>query len=210
MKKSLLLALLLASLAPAARAQVFGQLGPAEILPVNSRLGGAYLNVSQDVIGALGQLRLSFFPNVDFGFVGGLSRLDLGATSKTSLRLAADVRFGAMKAGAGSPVDVSVGGGLGVETSDKLSVFRVGPSVVASHTFPFSSRSAVVPYVGAMFCFTNSDIGDHSKATFSMPIRFGTELRAIPGVRLVGEIQVRAGDDPDNDTSFNVGVNLPF
>ena len=210
MKKSLLLALLLASLAPTARAQVFGQFTPAEILPVNSRLGGAYLNVSRDVVGALGQLRLSFYPNVDFGFQGGLSRLDLGATTKTSLRLAADVRFGVVKAGAGQPVDVAVGGGLGVETSDKYSVFRIGPSVVASHTFPFSSRSSVAPYVGAMLSFANSNVGDNSTTHFSLPIRVGAELRAIPGVHLVGEVQLRAGSDTDNHAGFSVGVNLPF
>lgn len=212
MKKSLLLALLLASLVPAtpARAQVFGNFTPAEILPVNSRLGGVYVNVSHDVVGALGQLRLSFYPNVDFGFQGGLSRLDLGATTKTSLRLAADMRFGVVKAGAGAPVDVAVGGGLGVETSDRYSVFRVGPSAVASRSFPFSSRSSVAPYVGAMLCFTSSDIEDVSKTDFSMPIRLGVELRAISGMRLTGEIQLRAGGDPDEHTAFSAGVNLPF
>lgn len=212
MKKSLLLALLLASLvpAPAAYAQVFGQYTPAEILPVNSRLGGAYVNASRDVVGALGQLRLSFYPNMDFGFQGGLSRLDLGPTTKTSLRLAADVRFGMVKAGAGAPVDVAVGGGLGVETSDKYSVFRIGPSVVASHTFPFSSRSSVAPYVGAMLCFASWDVNDRSETDFSMPVRLGTELRAIPGVRIAAEIQLRIGDDFDDRTGFSAGVNLPF
>lgn len=212
MKRSLLLALLLASLvsAPVAHAQVFGHFAPAEILPVNSRLGGIYVNASHDVVGALGQLRLSFYPNVDFGFQGGLSRLDLGATTKTTLRLGADVRFGVVKAGASAPVDVAVGGGLGVETSDKYSVFRIGPSAVASHTFPFSSHSSVAPYVGAMLCFTNSNVGDSSKTDFSMPIRLGAELRAIPGVRLTAEIQLRAGGDPDNHTGFAAGVNLPF
>ena len=112
---------------PHAHAQVFGQYTPAEILPVNARLGGAYVNFSEDVVGALGQLRLSFYPNVDFGFQGGLARLDLRTTTKTSLRLGADVRFGVAKATAGRPVDVAVGGGLGVETSDNYSVFRIGP-----------------------------------------------------------------------------------
>jgi hypothetical protein len=209
-KKSLLLVLLLAGLAPAARAQVFGQFTPAEILPVNSRLGGAYLNVSQDVVGALGQLRLSFYPNVDFGFQGGLSRLDLGSTTRTSVRLAADVRFGAMKAGEGVPVDVAVGGGLGVETSDHYSVFRIGPSAVASHSFPFSSKSSVVPYAGAMLCFTSENIGDNSATDFSLPVRLGAELRAIPGVHLTAEFQLRAGRDPENHTGFAVGANFPF
>jgi hypothetical protein len=81
---------------------------------------------------------------------------------------------------------------------------------VASHTFPFSSSSSVVPYVGAMLCFTSSNVGDSSKTDFSLPIRLGTELRAIPGVRLMAEIQLRAGGDPDNHTAFSAGANLPF
>ena len=212
MKKLLLLTFFVASLAPApaARAQVFGQYTPAQILPVNARLGGAYVNFSKDVVGALGQLRLSFYPNVDFGFQGGLARLDLGTTSKTSLRLGADVRFGVAKAAAGRPVDVAVGGGFGVETSDRYSVFRIGPSVVASHTFPFSANASVAPYAGAMLCFSSVDLGDESETDFSVPLRLGAELRAIPGVRITAELQLLLGDDFADRTAFSAGVNLPF
>jgi hypothetical protein len=211
-KKLPLLVLLLAGLVPAvgAHAQVFGQYTPAEILPVNSRLGGAYVDFSQNVVGALGQLRLSFYPNVDFGFQGGLSRLDLGNSTKTSLRLGADLRFGVAKTAASFPLDIAVGGALGVETSDNYSVLRLGPSVVASHTFPFSSKSSVAPYAGAMLCFANVDEGDGSKTDFSLPARLGAELRVIPGVRMTAELQLRIGDDFNDHTAFSAGVNLPF
>lgn len=210
MKKLLFLVLLAASLAPAAHAQVFGQYTPAEILPVNARLGGAYVNFSRDVVGALGQLRLSFYPNVDFGFQGGLARLDLGRTSKTSLRLGADLRFGVAKAAAGRPVDIAVGAGLGVETSDKYSVFKIGPSVVASHAFPFSSSASVSPYAGAMLCFTSWDVDPVSGTDLSVPVRLGAELRAIPGMRITAEFQLRLGDDLDDRTAFSAGINFPF
>jgi len=209
-KKLLLLALFVASLAPAAHAQVFGQYTPAEILPVNARLGGAYMDFSKDVVGALGQLRLSFYPNVDFGFQGGLARLDLGTTSKTSLRLGTDVRFGVARAAAGRLVDVAVGAGLGVETSDQYSVFRIGPSVVASHTFHFSSNSSVAPYAGAMLCFTNRDTDRAPGTDFSVPVRLGAELRAIPGMRIMAEVQLRLGDDFDDRMGFSAGINFPF
>jgi hypothetical protein len=214
-KKLLLLALFVANLAPApaAHAQVFGQYTPAEILPVNARLGGAYVNFSKDVVGALGQLRLSFYPNVDFGFQGGLARLDLGTTSKTSLRLGADVRVGVAKAIAGRPVDVAVGAGLGVETSDQYSVFRIGPSVVASRTFPFSGTASVVPFAGTMLCFTSRDVGDESRTDltdFSVPVRLGAELRAIPGMRITAEFQLRLGNVFDDRTAFSTGIDFPF
>jgi len=211
-KKLLLLALCCASLAPAgpALAQVFGQYTPAEILPVNARLGGAYVDFSKDVVGALGQLRLSFYPNVDFGFQGGLARLDMPTTTKTSLRLGADLRVGVAKATAGQPVDVAVGAGLGVETSDKYSVFKVGPSAVASHTFPLSGSSSVVPYAGAMLCFTSWDAEPLTGTDFSVPVRLGAELRAIPGLRVTAEFLLRIGDDFNDQTGFSGGINFPF
>jgi hypothetical protein len=211
-KKFLLLALFAASLAPApaARAQVFGQYTPAEILPVNARLGGAYVNFSRDVIGALGQLRLSFYPNVDFGFQGGLARLDQGTTSKTSLRLGTDVRFGVARATAGRPVDIAAGVGLGVETSDQYSVFRIGPSAVASRTFPFSGSSSVAPFVGTMLCFTSWDVANETGTDFSVPVRLGAELRAIPGARITAEFQLRLGDVFDDRTAFSAGIHFPF
>ena len=68
-----LLGLLLVLLAApvTAGAQVFGQYMGAEIVPVGGHLFGGYLQASQDQLGLLGQLRLSFYPGVDFGFHGG-------------------------------------------------------------------------------------------------------------------------------------------
>ena len=210
MKKLLLIVLLLASLAPAAPAQVFGQYTPATILPVDSRLCGAYVDFSENAVGLLAQLRLSFYPNVDFGFQGGLSRVDLGPTTKTSLRLATDVRFGVARASTSLPVDLAVGAGLGVETSDDYTLLRLGPSAVASRTFGFTNSASVAPYAGLMLLFSNQNQGDESTTDFSVPLRLGAELRAIPGVALTAELQLRLGDDFYDHTGFSAGVNLPF
>jgi opacity protein-like surface antigen len=189
MKKFLLLALLLASLAPAAHAQVFGQYTPAEILPVNSREAGAYL---------------------DFGFQGGLARLDWGSSTKTALRLGADLRFGVAKANPSFPVNVAVGGGLGVETSDNYTVLRLGPSAVASRAFALSGSTSVVPFAGVMLCFASVDRGEKNETDFSVPVRLGAELRAIPGMHITAEFQLRIGDDFNDHSAFAAGVNLPF
>ena len=65
--------LLAASLAarPAA-ADLFGQMGEARPLPVDGRLASAFLQFDKSSVSLLGQLRLSFYPNIDFGFQGGL------------------------------------------------------------------------------------------------------------------------------------------
>jgi hypothetical protein len=209
-KKLLLLALLLAGVAPATHAQVFGQYTPAGILPVNSHLGGAYVDFSENAVGLMAQLRLSFYPNVDFGFQGGLSRLDLGSTTKTSLRLATDVRFGVAQASAGRPLDIAAGAGLGVETGDNYTLLRLGPSAVASHTFTFSNNSSCAPYVGLMLLFSSQSHGGESTTDFSLPVRLGAELKAIPGVSLTAELQLRIADDFYDHTGFSAGVNLPF
>jgi hypothetical protein len=207
-----ILMLLIAGLACAttAGAQVFGQYTPADVLAVNAREFGAYVDFSENTAGLMAQLRLSFYPNVDFGFQGGLSRLDLGGSTKTTLRLGSDLRIGVAKAGDGLPVDVAAGGAIGVETTDNYTSIRLGPSAVASRTFPLSGGSAIVPYAGAMLCFANMSAHGDSETDFSVPLRLGGELRAIPGVRITAELQLRLGDDFDDDTAFTAGVNLPF
>jgi hypothetical protein len=211
-KKLLCTALLVAGLlsAASASAQVFGQYTPADIMPVNSRLTGAYVDLSSNVAGLLGQLRLSFYPNVDFGFQGGFGRLDTGESNKTTLRLGGDVRFGVAQPTPSFPMKVAVGGAIGIETSDKYHVLRFGPTGVASHAFTMSPSASISPYVGAMLSFASVDIGGTNQTDFSVPLRLGAELRAIPGIQVTAELQLRLGDDFADHTAFSGGVNLPF
>ncbi len=212
MKKLVFAALLVAGIVSGtgASAQVFGQYTSADILPVNSRLAGAYLDLSSNVVGLLGQLRLSFYPNVDFGFQGGFGRLDLGSSSKTTLRLGGDFRIGAGQPSESFPLKLAVGGALGVETSDQYHVLRLGPTAVVSHAYAFSSTASIAPYAGTMLSFASVDIGGENQTDFSVPIRLGAELRAIPGVQVAAEFQWRLGDDFADRTAFTGGVNLPF
>jgi hypothetical protein len=211
-KRVFLLAALAAALCAAspARAQVFGQFVPADILGVNARLGGVYVDFSGHSTGLTGQLRLSFYPNVDFGFQGGVVRYDAGNDTKSALRLGTDVRFGVRKADEQFPVDITVGGGLGVLTGDHYSVLQLGPSMVASRTFPFSSGSSIVPFVGAMLDFSNVDVGGHSATDFLIPLRLGAELRPMPNLHVVGELDLRLGADYGDHSSLKLGVNMPF
>ncbi len=214
MKKLALLAAVAAALATGApaHAQVFGQYVPAEILPVNSRLGGAFVDFSSHTTGLTGQLRLSFYPNVDFGFQGGFVRYEAGGgNDKSAVRLGADIRFGVQKANDRVPVDIAVGGALGVTSGDQYHFLQLGPTVVASRTFAFSnSTSSIVPFAGAMLSFANVDIRGNSETDFSVPLRLGAELRAMAGVRLTGELDLRINDDFQDHTAFSLGVNLPF
>jgi len=210
-KKFLAPALLASLLATApAHANVFGQYTSAETLPVNEHLFGAYLNTSSNVFGLLGQLRLSFFPGVDFGFQGGLNRIDTEPAKKTTVRLGGDLKFAVAHSSATSPVDIALGGSIGIETGDDYSTLTIEPDAVVSRTFAMSKNGAFVPYGAVALAFTTLNTGSLDQNDFSIPIRLGAELRLIPGVRFCAELQMRPGDQINDDVGFALGGNFPF
>jgi hypothetical protein len=190
-----------------ASAQVYGQYTGAECVPLGGHLFGAYLHASRDFFGLLTQLRLSFYPNVDFGFQGGLTRISLRGGDVTTLRVGSDIKFKVVHA---RQVDLSLGGALSVETGDHLHLLTLGPTAVASRTFGGSSGAGITPYAGVGLLFTNAELETREFTDFSMPFRLGAELRLAPEVRLVAEVQLRASDEINNDIGFTTGVNLPF
>jgi len=213
-KNALAAALLVAALGAAtpARAQVFGQFTSAATVPTNGHLFGAYLTASQSVIGGLAQLRLSFYPNVDFGFHGGLTRLDRGALGSdlTTLRIGGDLRWQVVHAAQGARMDVAVGGALGVETADDFKVVSLGPSVVASRSLSVGDAAGIVPYAGLGLDFSSRDAFGIKDSDVSLPLRLGMEARLAPEFRVVVELQVFITDRYNDDVGFAGGVNLPF
>ena len=214
MKNALAAALLAAALGGAlpARAQVFGQFTDAVTVPMNGHVFGAYLNASENVTGGLAQLRLSFYPNIDFGFHGGLTRLDPGnAPDKlTTLRLGADVRWQVAQASQGSAMDVAVGGALGVETAANYKVISLGPSVVTSRRLGGGGHGGIVPYAGLALHFSSRDAFAKEDSYISVPLRLGMEAWVAPEVRIVAELQLFVSDPYTDDVGFAAGVNLPF
>ncbi len=193
-----------------ASAQLPSTYAGATILPVNSRVFGAYVPLSSNAVGALAQLRLSFLPGVDFGFQGGLSRLDRNAGSKTLIRLGADVKFAIAHATEGRPLDMAIGGALGVLAGDNYNTLSVGPTFTVSRTLQSGSGASFTPFAGAALAITTVNVGNLNKSDFSLPVRFGAELGISPAARLVGEFTERIGVDFGDHSEFALGVNLPF
>lgn len=213
MKSALAAMLVIAALIPVslARAQVFGQYSGASVTPVNGHVFGAYLNLSDHTFGGLAQLRLSFYPSIDFGFHGGLSNLDAGGTlgTRTLLRLGTDVRW-QLTGLDRIPADVAVGAALGVETADQYKVVSLGPSVLVSRSLASASASGFVPYGGLALLFNSRDAFGVEDSDVSLPLRLGIEARMWPEARLVAELQLYITDRYNDDIGFNTGVNLPF
>jgi hypothetical protein len=198
----------LACLTTTAHAQVHGAWSEATVVPVNARLGGAYLGFDKSSATLSGQLRLSFYPNLDFGFQGGLSRIDVNNNTRTSVRLGGDFRGQLARQGESFPFTVSLGGAIGVESADNFTILSVGPQLVASRAMGGSGRW--VAYGGAALLLSRFDVDNHSDNDTSLPIRMGIEFHPNPDLRLLAEVQLAVSDEVRDDVAATLGVLFPF
>lgn len=196
------------SVASPALAQVHGTLSEARVVPVNGRLGGGYLQFDAHSASLMGQLRLSFYPNLDFGFLGGLSRIDVNNNTRTSVRLGGDFRGQIMTQGESFPVNVSLGAGLGLESADNFTTLSVGPQIAVSRTLDYSNR--LIGYGGASLLLSRVDVGNGNDTDTSFPLRFGLEFHPNPDIRLLGELQLAVSDQYRDDVAFTIGALFPF
>ena len=204
----LLAAAALACHAPA-RAQVYGQFTGAETVPAGGRLFGAYALSSENVVGLLAQLRLSFYPNVDFGFHGGIARQDFVGGDRTTVRLGTGLKAKIADPTAGLPVALAVGGDLAVETGDEFHVLTVGPTLVASRPFAIGS-GGVTPYARIGLAITSIDVRSNRDTDISLPLRLGGDFRLTPQLGLAVELQLQWSDRFNDNVGLAAGVNLPF
>ena len=199
----------LGSIAPA-RAQVYGQFTGAETVPAGGRLFGAYAFSSENVVGLLAQLRLSFYPDVDFGFHGGVARQDWEGGSRTTVRLGVGLKVKIQEPTARLPVALAIGGDLGVETGDDFHVLTVGPDLIASRSFALGQTGAVTPYGRIGLAVTNFDIRSIKDTDVSVPVRMGGDFKVGPQLHLSLELQLQLGDALNDNLGLAGGVNLPF
>lgn len=208
MKRILLFAALAAGMlqAQAAGAQVFGQYTGARTIGVDTRLFGSYLSFTSKESELMTQLRLSYYPNLDFGFQGGLSRLILPDHNSTAVKLGGDFKALVRKAN----FDFSLGAALGLISAEEFNVLQVGPQAVLSRTFGSAPETGLTAYAAALVLFSRSDIGGTSNSDASTPIRLGAEWAPVKDVRVVVEYQLALSDEITEDHKLTVGANFPF
>ena len=195
--------------APAA-ATAFGQFSGAQPVPVNSRLFGAYLHASDDVVGLAAQLRMSFYPGVDFGFQGVLNRLDYSGGDRSTVGLGGDFKAQVASVTESMPVDIALGGALGVEAGDDYSLLTIGPTAVASRSFATGQSASITPYVGHMLAFSSIDVDPIDDTDISFPLRLGATYRLMPEMEVTGELQLRISDSFNDNSGFSLGVHFAF
>ena len=201
--------LLLACVRPAT-AQVYGQFTGAVPVAVDHRLFGAYGGFSTKQSDLLAQLRMSFYPGVDFGFQGGLSHLNASGHTRTVVHMGADLKTQVAHHGDTFPVDIALGGTLGVNSADAFNQFVMGPLAVASATRTLHGGAEMVPYGGVALLYTRSDINSVSGTDVSLQLRAGLEARPNPDFRIVLELQEPMSDPVDRHPKLVLGANFPF
>lgn len=201
--------LAIASARPAA-AQVAGQFGPAVPLAVEQHVFGGYVALAQHQAQALGQLRMSFYPGVDFGFQGGLHRYDGSGASRTAVELGGDLRTQVARRAQGAPFDVSLGGAIQLSSADHRSVLGVGPTLAASRPYTLRGGAEFSPYAGIALLYSRTDAGGTNTTDLSLPLRMGFEYQPNAGVRLIAELQVPVSDPLGMHPKIVLGANFPF
>jgi hypothetical protein len=196
--------------AHSAFAQVFGQYGGAQPIPVNTRLFGVYTGFTQSESELIGQLRLSFYPGVDFGFQGGMSRVSVSDHNRTAVKIGVDFKAQVLAQSDSRWLALSLGGALGVSSAEDFNLLSLGPQAEASHAFRVGSRSTVTAYTGAVLLFTRSDLNNSNDTDVSCPIRFGAEYALNPDMRFLAELQFATSDQINDDVKLILGANFPF
>jgi hypothetical protein len=158
----------------------------------------------------MGQLRLSFQPEMDFGFHGGLAFYDAGTSDQTAVRLGADLRARVAKQDTEFAVDVVLGAALSVETADDVNLFRIGPSVVVSRHMPSVEATRAQPYLGMQLLFSRESVFDEDDSGLMVPIHLGSEFRLGEGLKLCTEVQFRIGNNFGDDVAFTTGITTDF
>jgi hypothetical protein len=208
------LAAVLLLAAGTAHAQFPSPYAGASLLQPGGHVFGAYVPISENAVGALAQLRLSFLPGVDFGFQGGLSRLDRNSGSKTLVRMGTDVRFRVAAESEARPVSMAVGAGLGVFSGDDYNVLTLGPNFLVSRSWRKGEAGEFSPFAGIGLSLATVNVGTFDDNDFSMPAKVGAEIGITPTARLVFELSTRLGADSRrelaNKAEFSLGANLPF
>jgi hypothetical protein len=193
-----------------ASAQIYGQFTGAVPVDVNSRLFGIYGGVAKDTRELLAQLRMSFYPGVDFGFHGGFSRVKAGTRTRTAVEMGGDLRTKVATRSETFPVDIALGGAIGLQSAEGFNVLTVGPTVVASRAVTSRNGSQWTPYAGLALLYSRWDLGGITTTDASLPLRLGTELKVGPDIRLVLEAQAVASSPTDEGIKLVLGANFPF
>lgn len=192
-----------------AHAQVFGQMGGARPLEMNGRRAGVMLQMGEQTLGLLGELRLSFYPGVDFGFQGGISRVDVGIGRRSAVRLGADFRTRLVQNTYEMPLDLALGGAIGIETADDYTLLSVAPVLQTSRTIELAGRP-FTPYGGVSLLFSRLDVHGENQTDLGIGLALGASWEIQRDVHLVGELQPHFNDEFNDNFSALLGVQTAF
>jgi hypothetical protein len=108
------------------------------------------------------------------------------------------------------PLDLSVGGALGMEIGDDYLLLGVGPEFRLSRTLPLGRSSMITPYGSVLIAFNRTDVGTDDKVEASFPVRIGADLKTSTGLGFLMEFQLTEPHSFADDFMFSAGAKMPF
>ncbi len=212
MKKFFALALVLL-FATTARAQLLGQLTDARVQDQGHSLLGGYVGIySDDVLSFFGQWRYGLSNGIDAGAKLGFVDLNGG---ESGIGVAGDARYQllhqrpATPQQAGSPVDLSLGGGLEFYFGDFFSIFSIQFNGMVSHRFTSANGRGITPYGRAQIRLQRFSVdGGGSDTDGEFGINAGGEFEFARQLSAVGELQLDSSQLADFGLLF--GLNYRF
>lgn len=189
-----------AELIPAAAgAQVYAQLGPAQILENDLRLG-AFGLAGDDQVGGLVEARFLLTDQLDLGLQFGVRHFSGVEVGETGVDGGIDLRYGLAERSEGAPMDFSAGAGFGITGGDDRTVLTTALQVSASRGLYTSGGRALTPYAGLVISISHNKVdvagarGEFSDPDLDFSLRLGLEVIIGGGSAITGELQVK--EDP--------------
>jgi hypothetical protein len=191
-----------------ADAQVFHQYPGAPIVSDTQPAVGAALGFGDDLLRLVGYGRFNVSEVSDFGIEVALDHWDANfGDDGWRFGVGADFKYAIVPAETELPFDLSITGGLGIQTGNDVRNFNIPAGAVISRPLELQNSRVLVPYGALYLVYSHVSVDvppgfpDFSDDDLDVELRLGTSLEF--GAGIAGFVNIHIGDDE----MFFIGVN---
>lgn len=191
-----------------ADAQVFHQYPGAPIVTDTQPAVGATFGFGDNLVRLLGYGRFNVSEVSDFGIEVALDHWDPNfGEGGWRIGAGADFKYAIVPAETELPFDLSITGGLGIQTGNDVTNVNIPAGAVISRPLELQNNRVLVPYGALYLVYTHVSVDvppgfpDFSDDDLDIELRLGTSLEFGAGIS--GFVNIHIG----NDEMFFLGVN---
>jgi hypothetical protein len=194
--------------AGAARAQVFYQYPGAPVVSDTEPALGFTAGIGDDLLRLVGYGRFNVSEVSDLGLELVLDHWDPSfGDDGWRIGAGADFRYAIVPANTNLPFDLSLDGGLGLQTGSDITSFNIPVGAVISRPLELQNGRILTPYGGLYLLFSHISVDtppgapDYDDSDFDVELRLGTSLEIVGGVS--GFVSAHVG----NEEKLFLGLN---